>query len=240
MFTCGGSLHLDDAVRLFVHFPTVEGATPHRHFYARHLEIKIKFRICTHICKIRNRILNSIDQNCIQNFPECGWWFAFSAWFKRKCICFSIYFWVCSGPSSFHHLPATAKYTSSHRSIVVMWILILNCVKIVFANKIFLKVSHHKEKFTKPSGTKYTQFHELTLVDICFFVLLLFWMECKLLICITNGNRGWITDHCWLEWWSRFLCFISQVSSVGWSQDSGVSSVLARVTSSGSYNNHRS
>ena len=134
MFTCGGSLHLDDAVRLFVHFPTVEGATPHRHFYARHLEIKIKFRICTHICKIRNRILNSIDQNCIQNFPECGWWFAFSAWFKRKCICFSIYFWVCSGPSSFHHLPATAKYTSSHRSIVVMWILILNCVKIVFAN----------------------------------------------------------------------------------------------------------
>ena len=74
-------------------------------------KIKIKFRICTHICKIRNRILNSIDQNCIQNFPECGWWFAFSAWFKRKCICFSIYFWVCSGPSSFHHLPVTVQST---------------------------------------------------------------------------------------------------------------------------------
>ena len=111
MFTCGGSVHLNDAVRLFVHLPTVEGSTPHRHFYARHLKIKIKFRNCTHICTIRNRILNSIDQNCIQNFPECGWWFAFSAWFRRKCICFSIYFWVCSGPSSFHHFPVTVQST---------------------------------------------------------------------------------------------------------------------------------
>ena len=39
MFTCGGSLHLDDAVRLFVHLPTVEGTTPHRNLHARHLEI---------------------------------------------------------------------------------------------------------------------------------------------------------------------------------------------------------
>jgi len=35
--SCGCSLHLDDAVRLFVHLPTVEGPAPHRHFYARHL-----------------------------------------------------------------------------------------------------------------------------------------------------------------------------------------------------------
>ncbi len=34
--TCGGSLHIDDAVRVPVELPGVEGPDPHRHLHARH------------------------------------------------------------------------------------------------------------------------------------------------------------------------------------------------------------
>ena len=67
--TGGGSVHLNDTLRISVHFPTIEGSDSYSHLHTRHLEEEIYFR------NIIGKILKQVKTDLFLEMIRVLQWF---------------------------------------------------------------------------------------------------------------------------------------------------------------------